>query len=220
MKKTVVLCILLFIFALPCIAGINAELFDLWSPLPYNGKPLDKMTLGYYTYQDTASGGDQLFENHFIVFGMPLAPADIRVELMSPKGSNTKNILIGTVFPLVFASLQAGYMTQIGGSGTPYQELDLNLIFSNTLFNWGIGLDQDLTNSQSYPTLKIAKGIDVGFANVEAKASYYQNSSTGNETDLMVKAMFSVLPIYAGVTNAQISGSTNTYFMLGALFNL
>lgn len=221
MKKILIICILILSFALPCFAFQDADIFDYFGPFQYDGKPLDKMTLAVYTNQDMDSAGAKFFDDKFISFGMPLALADIRAELYMPNGSSSQIMEISTVVPLIFASVQGGYVTEIGASGTPYQEVNIDLIFSNILFNWGIGIAQDIGSTpQTMPKLKISKQMDVGFAKIEAKAAYIKYDSTDDEMDLIVKARFNALPVYAGFNTGSFLGTSVTQVILGAMFNL
>lgn len=221
MKKLIITLFLIFTVAIPCMAATDKDLFDFFGPLPY-GKMLDKTTIGLYSYQDMDGSGSKFFDTKMLAFGMPLGPSDIRVEGYFPDGS-TNFVQIGTVVPLVFASLQASFATEMGQPGSPYQEVNLDLVFSNLILDWGIGIAQDIGSTpHTMPKLKVSKTIDTGIAKIEGRITYTQDDTTANETDIMVKARFSTLPIYAGLSNYSMSGGSGdgTILILGALFTL
>ena len=217
MKKFFIISLIVLGLSMQCFAAAEIDFFDFFGPLPYNGSTLDKMTISVYTYQNMdSSSSSTFFHDNLFLIGMPLGVADIRFEGLLPNGSDPY-FKIGTVFPFWIASLQAGFMIPVGSS---YNEINMDLIFGNPLFNWGVGL-QTATGSSNdtYLTLKIAKDIDLGVGNVEGKLSYTK-FDTDPEIDVICKARLKAIPAYVGISNYSAGSSSGTLVMLGAYFTM
>lgn len=213
--------ILILVLSLPSFAGIEGpDIPDFYGPLPYDGKPVDKMMIGISTYKDMDSSSSNLFDSNFIQFYMPIVPADLRVDIFLPKGSDSKYLQLGTVIPMGIASIKGSFMTKVGGTSTG-NEINIDVIFGGMLFNWGLGISNISGggSSNTYPSLKIAKDVDLWAMKLEGKVAITK-IDPDTETDITVKVRPGAFPIYAGIGYSMFGSNNITMFLLGALFSL
>jgi hypothetical protein len=221
MKKTIIILMLLSIFAAQCLA-LDYNWFDPRRPISYSAKPVDKMTLSISTLKNMNSTSSEFFKDNYLFFYMPVGIADLRLEGDFMSGG-TNIIEIGTLVNLGLLGLHAGFQNWSYSGGGSDQVLIVETLFDNLLFTWGVGVSTILSSTSSTKTAiiaKIGKSIGLGVVDLDVKAiDTIYGSSSEYEVNLRIKT--AALPVFLGIGITEATGgSSNTIVDIGATFGL